>query len=89
MLEVAFLASHLLWMTGASDMETLYDMITVNGARLMNVKNFGLKEGNNASLVVLGTNSVLEALRAQEAPRYVISKGKVVAETESVTKIYR
>ncbi|NIQ93099.1 MAG: cytosine deaminase, partial [Desulfuromonadales bacterium] len=28
MLEVAFLASHLLWMTTAAEMETLYDMIT-------------------------------------------------------------
>jgi cytosine deaminase len=66
MLEVAFLASHLLWMTTAGEMETLYDMITVNGARAMNVKDFGLREGNAAHLVVLGAESVLEALRTCE-----------------------
>ena len=34
-LEVAFLASHLLWFTAASEMETLYDMITVRAAQAM------------------------------------------------------
>ncbi|OQA91288.1 MAG: Cytosine deaminase [Elusimicrobia bacterium ADurb.Bin231] len=89
MLEIAFLASHLLWMTGADQMETLYDMITINGAKAMNVKNFGLKEGNDANMVILGVNSVLEALRDQEAPAFVISSGKVIAETASTTKLYR
>ena len=32
MLEVAFLAAHLLWMTTEDDMERLYDMITVDAA---------------------------------------------------------
>jgi len=88
MLEVAFLASHLLWMTGADDMETLYDMITVNGAKAMNIKNFGIREGGVADMVVLGVDSVLEALRFQEAPRYVISNGKVVAENTAETRLY-
>ncbi|MFH2070706.1 MAG: amidohydrolase family protein [Elusimicrobiota bacterium] len=80
MLEIAFLASHLLWMTTESEMETLYDMITVNAAMLMNVRNFGLKNGNDANLVVLGVNSVVDALRYHEAPAYVISNGKVISE---------
>jgi len=78
-----------LWMTGADDMETLYDMITVNGAKAMNVKNYGIKEGNPASFLALGVPSVLEAFRAQEAPAYVVNGGKVIAETKSVTKIYK
>ena len=32
MLEVAFLAAHLLWMTTNRELETLYDMITLNAA---------------------------------------------------------
>ena len=80
MLEIAFLASHLLWMTTESEMETLYDMITVNAARLMNVRNFGLKEGNDANLVVLDVSSIVDALRYHEAPAYVISNGKVISE---------
>jgi cytosine deaminase len=82
MLEVAFLASHLLWFTASDDMETLYDMVTVNPARAMGLKEFGLKEGCQANLVVLDQPTVLEALRYHEAPRYVISHGKLVDLTQ-------
>ena len=63
LLEVAFLAAHLLWMTTKREMETLYDMITVNAAQAMNVKDHQLKVGANANLVVLDVPNVLEALR--------------------------
>jgi len=76
--EVAFLASHLLWFTTASDMEILYDMVTVNAARAIGLKNFALKVGSPAHLVVMEQKNVLEVLRYHEAPRYVISHGKLV-----------
>ncbi|PIU84186.1 MAG: cytosine deaminase [Elusimicrobia bacterium CG06_land_8_20_14_3_00_38_11] len=88
MLEIAFLASHLLWMTTATEMETLYDMITVNAAKAMNIKNFGLKEGNYANLVILDVNNIVDALRYHEAPRYVISRGKIIAENITTNKIW-
>jgi len=77
-LEVAFLASHLLWFTAASEMETLYDMITVRAAQAMGIKDFALKVGAPANLVVLQEPSVLEAFRTHAAPKYVISHGKLV-----------
>ena len=78
MLEVAFLASHLLWMTTSSDMEILYDMITHNAALAMGLKGYGLKVGSLANLVVLKQPTILEALRYHEAPLYVISHGELV-----------
>ena len=78
MLEVAFLASHLLWFTTASDMEILYDIVTTNAARCINVKDYGLRVGATANLAVLEQPSVLEALRFHEAPAYVISHGKLI-----------
>lgn len=78
MLEVAFLASHLLWMTTTADMETLYDMITVSAAKAMGLDGFTLQEGATANLVVLSAPSVLEALREHAAPLHVISHGKLV-----------
>jgi cytosine/creatinine deaminase len=78
MLEVAFLASHLLWMTTAADMETLYDMITVQAAQAMGIEDFGLRVGAPAHLVVLEAPTVLEALRSHAAPAYVINHGKVI-----------
>lgn len=78
MLEVAFLASHLLWFTTAADMETLYDMITRSAAQAMGLEDFGLKVGAPAHLVVLNQPNVLEALRYHEAPSHVISHGELV-----------
>jgi cytosine deaminase len=78
MLEVAFLASHLLWMTTSAQMETLYDMITLKAAQAMGLREFGLNAGAPAHLVVLDVPSILEALRYHAAPAYVISHGKLV-----------
>ena len=78
MLEVAFLASHLLWFTSASDMETLYDMVTTRAAECIGLKDFSVKVGAPANLVILTQPSVLEALRYHEAPAYVISHGKLI-----------
>ena len=58
MLEVAFLASHLLWMTGREDIERLYDMITVAPAKAINVPDHALAVGAEANLVVLGEPDV-------------------------------
>ena len=78
MLEVAFLAAHLLWMTTHRELETLYDMITVNAAQAMNVKDHSLKVGTPANLVVLSAPNVLEALREHHAPLYVVAHGKLI-----------
>ena len=81
MLEVAFLASHLLWMTTEDDMERLYDMITVDAARAMGLDGFGLEVGAPADMVVLEAPSVLEALREHRAPVHVIRRSGRVLET--------
>ncbi len=78
MLEVAFLAAHLLWMTTATQLETLYEMITTRAAQAMGLADHVLKTGAPADLVVLDQPSVLEALRYHGAPRYVIHNGIVI-----------
>jgi cytosine deaminase len=78
MLEVAFLASHLLWFTSAQDIHTLYDMVTVNAARCLGLKDFGMEVGASANLVVLSQPDVIEALRFHEAPLYTVSHGRLV-----------
>jgi cytosine deaminase len=86
MLEVAFLAAHLLWMTSTAEMEQLYQMITGAAARAMGLTNFELKIGAAAHLVVLNTPNILEALRHHEAPVAVISHGQLV-DTEAMRAI--
>src|SRR3989304_3443793 len=61
MLEVAFLAVHLLWMTTNRELETLYDMITLNAAQAMNIKDHQLIVGASANLVVLNAPNVLRS----------------------------
>ncbi|HEY3475506.1 MAG TPA: amidohydrolase family protein [Anaerolineales bacterium] len=78
MLEVAFLAAHLLWMTTNREIETLYDMITGNAARAINISGHSLKVGNPANLVIMAAPTILEALREHTFPLYVISHGKLV-----------
>jgi cytosine deaminase len=78
MLEVAFLNSHLLWFTSTPDLMALYDMVTVNAAKCIGLKNHEIKVGALANIVVLGQPDVVEALRFHEAPDFVISHGKLV-----------
>ena len=78
MLEVAFLAAHLLWMMTRDELERLYDMITVNAATAINLPEFGLAVGAPANLVVLEYRDVVEALRFHEAPAHVVSHGRPI-----------
>ena len=85
MLEVGFLNVHLLWMTTFGEMEKIYDMITMDAARAMNVTDFAIGEGCPAHLVVLNAGSVYEALMYHEEPLHVISHGKLV-DTDAVRR---
>jgi cytosine deaminase len=59
--------------------DTLYDMATVNGARLMRLSDYGLEAGRRADLVVIDAPSVHEAYRLHAARVAVIHDGRVVA----------
>jgi cytosine/creatinine deaminase len=88
MLEVAFLASHLLWMTTRPEMEVLYDLITTKAAECIGIKDFKLAVGNPAHLVVLDVPNTLEAFRYHDAPLHVVSHGKLV-DQEKMRKMGR
>ena len=78
MLEVAFLASHLLWMTARQEIDRLYDMVTVDAARAMNVHDLALAPGAPAHLVVLDEPDTVEALRNHAPPAHVVSHGRLI-----------
>jgi cytosine deaminase len=75
MLEVGFLAVHLLWMTQQTQMEHVYDMITRDAARVLGHHDRELEAGGVANLVVLDSSTVVDALRNHAAPRHVIHHG--------------
>jgi cytosine deaminase len=78
MLEVAFLASHLLWMTSREEMDILYDMVTTDAAKAMGIVDFRIEPGAPANLVVLDVPNVQEALRYHRAPVQVVSRGRLI-----------
>ncbi|GIM90945.1 cytosine deaminase [Paractinoplanes toevensis] len=81
-LQAAFVLAHLGHMSGADELRTLIDMITVAPAAALGVADYGLKVGGPADLVVFDATSEAEALRLQR-PRYLVMRaGRVVAETE-------
>jgi len=75
-------------MTTNRELETLYDMVTLNAAQAMNLKDHQLKVGAKANLVVLDAPNVLEAMREHTAPRFVVSNGNVIdrAKMEAVAR---
>jgi cytosine deaminase len=81
MLEIAFLAAHLLWMTSNQDREILYDMITKNAAKVMGIDGYGLAKDNPANLVILDAKDLRTALTYHTEPLYVIRNGRVSCET--------
>lgn len=85
MLEVAFLAAHLLGARTDPDLERLYDMVTVNAARVIGAPSAGITPGAPADLVVLQGRTLREALTHHTPPRHVVVGGTVVASTEQQT----
>jgi cytosine deaminase len=78
-LQVGFLLAFAAQFSSRASIETLYDMATVNGARLMGRSGHAVEIGQPADLVVLAAPSVQEAYRTQARRRAVVHDGRVVA----------
>jgi len=78
-LQVGFLLAFAAQFSSRDSIETLYDMGTVNGARIMRRSDYGLEVGRRADLVVVDAPSVHEAYRTQPARLAVVHDGRVVA----------
>jgi cytosine deaminase len=77
MLEVAFLASHLLWMMAGQDREIIYDMITSNPAKILGIQNHGIAVGGPANLLILQAENLREAFAYHSEPAFVVRNGSV------------
>ncbi len=83
LLEVANMAVHVCQMTGMAEIDACYDMVTWGGARTLNLgEDYGIGVGRRADLVVLDAGSKYEAIRCRPVVRYVISRGKLISQTE-------
>lgn len=83
MLDVASMAVHVCQMTGAAEIDACYDMVTWYGARTLHIEDqYGLEVGKPANLVVLDASDRYDAIRRRAVARYVISQGRLLAQTE-------
>ncbi len=84
MLEVAHMGLHVAQMTGAEEMQRLFEAVTVNGAKVLGLADYGLAPGCFADLVILQAGDPVEALRLKPARLQVIRRGALIAETAPV-----
>ncbi len=84
MLEVAHMGVHALHMSGVQEMESLFNAVTYNAAKVMGLAGYGLEPGCRADMVVLQAADRIEALRLKSARLQVIRGGCVIAETPAV-----
>lgn len=82
MLQAAHLLAHTAHLSGNDQILQLFDMITINGAKTLNDKDYGIKVGNPADLIVLDAKKEVEAIRLTSEILYVIRQGKVILETK-------
>src|SRR3981081_208136 len=81
-LEIAFLLCHASQMSQPAEILTVMDMVTRNGAKALRVPNFHVAVGTVADLVVLDARDAREAFATRAPRRWVIRKGKLIAEAK-------
>jgi cytosine deaminase len=82
MLEVSNLLGHAAKMTSQSEIQTLFDMITINAAHLMSIENHNFTIGAPANLVILhDIKTIQEAIRTTPPARTTIRNGKIISKT--------
>ena len=80
MLDVAYMGVHVCQMTGLAEVDACFDMVTVNGAKTLQLSDYGIDVGNTASFVVLDALSRFDAIRKRAPVCYVFSQGSLLAE---------
>ena len=84
MLEVASMGLHVGQMTGVQEMHQIFQAITSNGAKVMQLNNYGIEVGCDANLVIHQANNPIEAIRLCNARLFVIRNGQVIAKANPI-----
>jgi cytosine/creatinine deaminase len=79
LLEVAFLAAHLLDLRTAPRLELLVDLVTTSAARVLGLPDPALRVGGPADLLVHDAARTVDLLAHHAAPRAVIRRGRLLS----------
>jgi cytosine deaminase len=80
-LQAAFLLAHTAQLSGEAELPRLIDMITTNPAKALGVKDYGLRVGGPADLVVLDAPTAIDGLRLVAPRTLVLRAGRELART--------
>jgi cytosine/creatinine deaminase len=87
MLEIAFLSAHALgWLSGPRQ-QRLLDLVTTRAAEVLGTAGHTIAIGSTADLVVHDQERIVDVLREHAAPRWVVSRGRIVASTTTETTL--
>jgi cytosine/creatinine deaminase len=82
LLVAAHLALHFCHMSSREEIQEMLDLATVRGARTLGIEDeYGIEEGKPGNLVVFDAPTPFEVMRLEPVRRWVIRRGRVVAET--------
>jgi cytosine deaminase len=87
-IEVAQYTAHVAQLTYPAELETAFDMVSVNAAKAMRLEGYGIEEGSRADVVLIDAPTVHEALRLIPPRRLVFYGGKLLAESRLEVKTY-
>jgi len=85
MLQVANITVHAAQMSLPSELEKVFDMITGDAARILNIEGYGIEEGCDANLVVIDATNIREAMALCPNRPYVIREGRILVVNERKT----
>ncbi|EAW37573.1 amidohydrolase family protein, partial [Lyngbya sp. PCC 8106] len=89
LLDVAHMAVHVCQMTGISEIEACYNMITWNGAKTLSLsEQYGIEIDQTANFIILDAQDRFNAIRKRATVQYVFSKGQLLVETEPEKTIF-
>ena len=83
-----FRSLHVGQMTGVEQTLSVFDAVTTNAAKALNLAGYGIEAGCNADMVILQASDPIEAVRLRANRLFVIRRGEVIASTpESQTHV--
>jgi cytosine deaminase len=87
-LEIGFLLCHASHMSQPAEIRTVMDMITNKGAHALRIADFAVAVGARADLVILDARDAREAFATRTPRRWVIRRGRLIAESKVETRRY-
>ncbi len=78
MLQVLFMGIHLNHLTGHSQIKKSINLITENSAKIMKIKDYGIKEGKPANFLVMHENNIYDVIRMIDKVKFNVRYGEII-----------